>query len=547
MLTEALLAACCHQPGPYGDWQAWSNTLQTPLSPLPEGQELVCDPRFAQLKRAIAAMTEANFGQVFLQTSELLDRETKDLRLAGYLLPAASHEFGAEGLVMALSLFNRLLSHPGLCCFPQKNKGRQRLHHWVLGQQSRILVFVGAKTSSVVVLTELAGLLAEYSELARRHLDPEAGPLSQLCDWAASQLAKETSRARKSANPTPAGMAAGTAPRECESPVTTTNASEPPPPKNVLADPSANAIALAIASEAEFRRGVSALLDHDREQQQFRRMMLLARATRWGTMQLPGGKVAKSNIPAPRARALAPLRQALSAGQWLPAFLLAEKLFMEGTLHFYLDLQHLCHQALNRAEQPSLCRLHKQQMLFWLSQYPGWQELSYDDGTMMAGRETRAWLTSLQSGQQSDQAVPAASHVEPVADTRMESVLAWAEKGQLDKAMADIETLPLSEPRDMLRRQLLQARAFLAANRPLWARPILQSLLDCIERHQLGRWWPSLAALTWRTGLECYSRLLPGGTADEQREWTQQINRMREQLLLSCPARAVEWLSVVDK
>ena len=543
MLTDALHAACRYRPNSYVDWQAWLTALQVPLSPIGEGQELTGDPRFTDLKQAVAAMTETDFGELFSRTSKLIEHETKDLRLAAYLLPTASHEYGVEGLLMALALFNQLLIHRQVRCFPHKSKGRLRLHQWMLGQQTRILAFLINQAPCQLHLTELSARLATYGELAREHLDPEAGSLSQLNDWVSEQLANGACQDNTQTDGCQSNQASSRENGPCVESANTDAQLPVSPPANIVARNNAEPV---IDSEADFRCGIAALLTYDREQQQFRRMMLLARASRWGAIQLPVGNETASNIPAPRARALAPVSQALLAGQGLQAFLLAEKLFMEGTLHFCLDLQRLCHQALKAAELPSLGKLIEQQLVFWLSLYPAWQGMRYDDGTVMAEQETRAWLKTLESKAKSRNTAGAESPASSPIVTGGESALAWAEKGQLGKALACIDALPLSEPRALLYRQLLQARACLAAERPAWARPIIRSLVEQVECHQLGRWWPSLATSVWRTCLECYGQLLPHSSADEQRILTQQINLVREQLLLSSPAGAAEWLSMVD-
>ncbi len=127
------------QPHKYQSWQQWRENLLAPLGGMPCGDDLKYEESFKLLKASSSGVAEPDFKANFILASELLEKQTKDIRIASYLALAATNEFGLEGLIHSLDLFNQLLQQYQAQIHPVKERARASVHTWFLQQQQRLL------------------------------------------------------------------------------------------------------------------------------------------------------------------------------------------------------------------------------------------------------------------------------------------------------------------------------------------------------------------------------------------------------------------------
>ena len=97
-------------PHTHTTWIEWLEALSAPLPGNKCGEDLKYEETFKALKASSSGVGEVDFKVMFIQASDLLNTQSKDLRIVSYLALAATSEFGVTGLTHTLLLFKRLLN-----------------------------------------------------------------------------------------------------------------------------------------------------------------------------------------------------------------------------------------------------------------------------------------------------------------------------------------------------------------------------------------------------------------------------------------------------
>ena len=175
-------------PHTHNSWELWLEELSKPLSGLACGEDLKYEETFKALKASSSGVGEVDFKVMFIQATDLLQNQSKDLRIVSYLCLAATSEFGVVGLTHSLKLFNQLLSQFSEQVHPLKARMRCAVNTWFLQQQERLKGIAQAKSSSPEQWAELETVLAEYNQVSVPVLDADSGPLSTLNEWVKEQV-----------------------------------------------------------------------------------------------------------------------------------------------------------------------------------------------------------------------------------------------------------------------------------------------------------------------------------------------------------------------
>ncbi|WP_448565351.1 type VI secretion system domain-containing protein [Thalassotalea ganghwensis] len=529
-------------PYTHDNWDTWLAHLSAPLANSPCGEDLKYEEDFKFLKSSFSGVNELAGKKVFTIATDLLAEKSKDLRIVSYLVAGATQEFGVEGLYYGIALLNRYLQSLFDEIHPQKDKARMAVHTWLLGQQGR---FIALAQQHDLALPEVLALLMQ--ELARygnenvRKLDENAGPLTELNQWCTKLCSKHPviKEAPKPVEPNAVEQQSDklildnqAASKPLTAPSADPNELAPTSSPSHISGVS-NVSSQEPVSEADYMKGVRQLLSFDKAENNIERSIALARAVRWSKLTLPPNESGKTRLPAPRATAFAPIKNALSNENFVDALWHGEKLFLEGAMHYNLDLQALVLTALkglrlNKAEQQLTLALYQ---VITLS--PQLMQLTYEDGTPFCSAKTQDMLHDIAKTFSQESTACAQDDVSEKIEVEGKTLI---EQGKLSQALQLTQNMPVITPVDGLKQQLLKAKFCLRAERFDFAEPILSSLVEKIAQQQLALWQPDLAMQVWRNAVSCYLSL-----AEDNNDFAERAQQLKQKMILTQPEVALGW------
>ncbi|SFC95679.1 TssA family type VI secretion system protein [Pseudoalteromonas denitrificans] len=504
------------------DWNEWLIQLTSPLTGSACGEDQLYEESFKYLKASSSGVADVDYKYMFEVATELLAEKSKDLRVASYLCLASAHEYGATGLQHALLVFNKLLADFS-DVYPVKNRAKKSVHKWFIQQQDKLKALVElSQDASPEQWLSLNEEVISYNQISAIKLDCDAGPLSKINDWldltikqnpvVAVPVEKTLEKVvQKIAEPLKPEVPAASA-------IQTQVTSQSP------------SINTAVDSDAGFMESARALISFDKEKENYARMITLARAIRWGSVLIPPNEAGKTRLPEPRDAAFAPIKNALANEHYIEAFLKSEALFMEGAMHFNLDLQFLSLKALKGMGQNKLVNNLTLQICLHVEANPQLINLKYDSGKPFCSQGNKETLEKFKNTNVSSDEHSAA---DPWQEIESE-IFDLCEADKLTQAMEMINTLPANHALDRAKTQLLQARTLLKCEQAEFAKALLIQLLQTVETQRLAVWQPELALQVWRYAVQCFSSLGDESHLDE-------IYTLKQKMLVLDPAKAIAW------
>lgn len=517
------------QPHNYESWQEWWRKLSTPLLENSCGEDLKYDESFKQLKASSSGVGEINFKAMFISGSELLESKTKDVRVIAYTCLAATSEFGIDGLTYSLRLLNNALDIFEEHIHPLKPKARASVHHWFLQQQNRLKGIV--EISSQPTPEQWHSLQTEiknYGEQSAKKLNPEAGPLSALLQWL--EQACKSNPLPQEKPPVQESKASELTQTHNEQAAISQSEAQSPLAEYVQAPPQQQ----ELNSDSAYLSQVRHLMRYDKDEKNVSRLLMVSRAVRWSGLKLPPHSQGKTRLPAPRKTAFAPIANALNNHSFEEAFFQAETLFMEGAMHFNLNLQMYCIEALKKMGQANLAHWLEQQLVLLIKDKSELLSLKYEDGSEFCSVGNKEKLSELLT--QSSNSVEQ-NQDDPFLQAQSKS-FELVEQGDLQNALLHIDALPKNDDFSKARAELIKARVLLRAEHPAFAHPIFKQLLDLIECHGLENWQQDFTLEVWRYAKQCFSALATN--ADD--EFSQQAALLQSKMLVTNATTAIGWI-----
>lgn len=523
------------------NWPTWLEHLSSPLAESACGDDLKYEEDFKYLKTAFSGVNELDCKKVFVTGTSLLAEKSKDLRISSYVLCAAANDFGIEGITYGLTLLNTLVAQYKDEVHPLKIKARAAVHTWLLGQQPRIIALAQQNdVNNPEQIKALIDVLNVYSSDTAICFDENAGPLSELRHWAEKlsityPIVTKTIAAKpqvQSANEqTLAENQSNIAHENSADEANSLSEQE----VNITQTPKVNA-ASSVESDSQYLETVRKLLSFDKEKSNINRLICLARAIRWADLKLPPHEQGKTRIPAPRGSAFAPIKNALANENYLEALLSAEALFMEGAMHFNLDLQAMVFTALTGLNQKQTIKNFSLSLFQLTQQFPQLANLRYDDGTPLCSAKTKDFLVQISA----DFSTPEAANT--TEDDRYIDIEKQGKQlvadSKLMQALLLTNDLPAKTTFELAQQQLLKAKFCLFDENYDFAEPILQSLLKTVELAELKQWQPDFAMQVWRNAVLCFETL----STDKNDEYFQLTKQLKKQMILTQPEVALGWI-----
>ncbi|RFA29851.1 type VI secretion system ImpA domain-containing protein [Alkalilimnicola ehrlichii] len=457
--------------------------IQTPLAgDNPCGEDPRYSDDFSAIKTEVEKLSGTDFDRIKELAASVLSKESKDLRVLGYLALAELREEGVAALADVVRGYTFVLENWWEQCHPQRPNARQAAIDWL--NNPRFVAFVehvpdASDAAALESLQEaIKALLAQIGE----RLPDMVPPWRELKEAVAKRLKaqQQSAPAAPPSNDQPAANKEAPQRRE-------PTPSAPPPP--------ASAAGGKIGSDKEFTGATREILTYLRQQRDWQRMVGYARAFRWGGMPLPPNEGGRTRIPAPRQPALAAVETAMGKNAWEDAFLACESAFMEPGGQFCLQLQQWAEQAATQMNQPQLAALIANETRGLLERLPGLVELRYDNDEPFVAASCEAWLDELRQagGEGGGHAAPAVESDIPEADAK-----AAAKADGLAAGLAVLDAHPAKSARERAAVTLAKARICLGQGRAELAYPALHALATQLEDSGAANWAPDFAVQVWR-------------------------------------------------
>ena len=471
----------------------------------PAGVDVSYDPDFERLKAEIDKLTSVSGAQpawpeVQRIASDVLSAKSKDLRVASWMTVARLKTEGWRGFADALVIYDGLARGFWDTMYPDAKRARARVNvfGWMVdlaAQHLQPLDVAAADGDAVRACDEIINELDRF--LAEKIGDAYTGP------GTLRSLLRDKVRSipeAPAAPPPPPTQAPGPASVQSSAqPVAVPSPEAPPPPATASsaedAEQSVRANARAILEAAALMRA-----ENPAGPWAYR----LHRCAAWIAVQeAPPDEQGKTLLRAPpqdERRRLGSLRD---GEKWLELLMLAEE--TSGKYLYWLDVHRLVALALEKLG-PAFAGAREvvgREVAAFVARVPSVPDLAFSDGTPFAETGTKAWLgeeAKRFGGASGPSAGAAAASAE---DEEIAKRLAEAQQMVSEGKMADglgVASALASrgaDARTRFRAQLSVARMALEGSKPELARPMLESLLEDIQRHGLEAWEPSLCAAVY--------------------------------------------------
>ncbi|MFK0088041.1 type VI secretion system protein TssA [Pseudomonas sp. NPDC090755] len=356
---------------------------------------------FQRMREEVNKLSGADTERVVQLAQKLLTQTCKDLRVAIYYLWARLHRDGEPGLADGLSLLAALIERYPATVLPTRANSRKAALEWlasakVLDSLSRYPQVVKAEAQrTVAALAWLEHGLAAWPQDQRP-------ALGELCRALSSRLAHS-------------GGVDAVLPQ--------TGASQPGPQ---LPGPSLS----PIKSGRDLLDAGRAMAGYLHEQPQgWLAAHRLMKSLRWDTVHQTPPQDANgiTRLAPPRSEYRAQLKRLHLQQRWDDLLEQAQRMYVEGANHFWLDLQWYLHQALGKQPAPanSWAVIVERDLGMFLERLPGLDIQCWSDGSPFADPTTREWITQHVSGNRQQQWLPASMAAPTSADS---DILAWEDE-----------------------------------------------------------------------------------------------------------------------
>ncbi len=430
---------------------------------------------------------------------QLLQTQTKDLRLASWLTWSLYQRDSFAGLHAGLAMVSRLCRDHWDEIHPLKPRTRSAAISWLVPRLEQALADHVPMGEQLSLFDQIAIQLRSLERCLADHLGTQAPLLLPLCRRL-DEMVKRAGNAQPHSGPVGAAIA-----QVKQAAAQVFNSTSP------------------VEHEKDAHKSLRSLQDQARplcswwlkQKATDLKPLRLSRTLLWLSIDsLPERNTEQTTalrgIPADK---LASYRERFSQG--LYADLLADLEASIARAPFWLDGQRLAWECLNELDAEQAMREVEIQLALFLQRMPGLDELRFHDGTPFADAETRAWISArvmphVQPAQAPSESLNSQSGATPAWEEALQDVLPHLRKDGLKSAVQKLK-LGLNQARGGRERffwQLTLARLCFQAKKYDLAKTQLESLDQTLQATGLGDWEPDLALEVLRLLHSC-CELLP--------------------------------------
>lgn len=496
------------------------------------------------------SVSEIDYERIVRLSRSILRTQSKDLRVASYLVLGMFHTRGIDGLSEGVEALNAVVDTFWDDLYPPSRRARARAGAIELlsGRLTESLLSYKATESdgeslerTVAGLVKLQGSLKEKLDGNEPAMDGLIHALTEcrrrVRKTPPSGAASPGSGEHTGAGDGSAGPAAGPAEEG----------------RNAGGD---------AAARPEAQREMKSVSDAERSifeasgflgtrDQASPVPYRLNRSLRWGAqLQEPPHEDGKTQLPAPLKQRRDYLLGLHDMGDFATLIREAEASFQEPPFHFWLDLQRLLATAAE-AQGATFRQVRNavlEETALLVRRLPGLPVLTFTDGTPFADPQTREWIdvrAKATLGSADEGGVP---HSEESA--HLQELFAEAREhlgeGDLAGALSRMQEGREQDTsqKDRFNRRLYLALLCLRGGQAAIARPVLESLDEEIDRRSIEAWDPALALQVWSNLYTCYETLGRGINNPDKQTVREQAARIFEKI---CRLDAGYALSFVSK
>ena len=507
----------------------------------PVGADVSYDPDFERMKAEIDKLssvdgTPPSWSDVASLAWGTLSGKSKDIRVASWMIVAKLKTEGWKGFAEALLAYDGIARAYWDTMYPdvKRAKARVNVFSWMADLVAQHLQGADVSVSDGDAVRACDETLNELDRfLADKLGDLYAGPgtLRSLMREKVRAI-PEPVRAPEpttdaSAQASPDGANGATAPAAAQ-PATATSVQD--------VDQVVRANAQAIADAASILRASDPARPWSYR---------LKRLAVWiAVEEAPTSEDGKTTLlPAPPEadrRQLAGLRERERWGELLAA---AEE--ATGNYLFWLDAHRMVALALDKLGHTAARDAVGSEVTAFLARVPVVADLAFSDGTPFAETGTKKWLTEeakrLGAGGGGSAAAAAVSAEDEEVAKRLAEASQMVMDGKVAQGLALASALASRAPdaRMRFRAQLAVGRLAIDGSRPDLARPMLERLLEDIQRHSLEEWEPALCAGVYAALLESIRAVMRSGSGPADLPGKEQ--HVFEKLARLDPASAIKW------
>lgn len=480
--------------------------LEAIIAPIDDGSGE--DPRygenFSKIKSAIENKQETDFETIFNIAIEILSKESKDLRVAGYLVFSASRLYGVEGYNFGLKVFKVLIDGFGESLYPEKEKARQAAIAWIM--QDRIIHFIENNSGN------FSPELIEVTQNTYLELKASADPYFEdgfswksFQDWMNKKLASNT-------------LHKGTV---------------PPPVQS--ADTASGVMSSEIQSDTQLTQVSRNLLNYYKKKKMYATSAALIRSIRWSDLKMPPADEGITRIESPPESTSTKIEGLMGQGQWMDAWLACEDAFMSPGGTFYFDYQRLAHQCAQQVGLSEVVNVIEGQLSSLIGRLPKITSLKFVDEKNFASSRTLDWmeqsLMASTSTQNSDAKESLSTAREKLRSSGLTTALRW------------LDEQPASGLIEQMRLKLFQAQLCMEDNQSLLALPLLRTMNEQVIEHRINDLDPLLALKVWRQlqfALENRQRRTKD--SEEKTDIKKELNQVNHKICSTDITMASQWL-----
>jgi type VI secretion system protein VasJ len=491
------------------------------LAPLPgedpAGADKIFDVEYSKVKDEADKVGTVDWGLIVKGAQALLETQTKDIRVAGFLTLALFRARGYKGLEAGLAVFAGILSGFDSKYYPRLKEGKApdkarrlavemldgRITPFLAADKPRdseaeavvgahdLLVRIrevcGQSLSQQPVLSHIEGALEEYRGEMEKKLAPP--PLPPKAEAPAAEPAAPQAAPLEAAGAPVSGEAATSPPAAAVSPAPQ---AAPPAPVQTSAADAVALPALSGDSAQALKQIATALREADLSNALAYRILRLAQWEPVG--QSPGGGAAETQIPAPRKEILDALRNVLSNPDPLVVVKRCEEFYSSYGV-FWLDLQRHCHAALKKAgpQFAKAAEAVRQETARFIKRVPDLPCKTYKGGFAFADAETRAWLEDC-AAEPKGGGGQAGTALDPELEAELAKAGELAADGNAEAGLALLRQgiSTARSPKAAFIRRIAAGKINLAAGRVSEARVLLEDLYKEAGAVSLAGWEPGL-------------------------------------------------------
>lgn len=458
----------------------------------PVGEDPKYSVEFEYVKSEIAKMTERDWDRIVEASRKVLSTQAKDITLLCYHMLAGTMSKGwSEGAAAAQALSILMREHWDTI-HPQRERARQNAIKWLVEDRTTgTFAQVAHAPADHPALSAFSKALGEIRDLLVEKFPdspPSIKPLIQLVDEKvkATMPVAAPPPPASTPTPTPGGPVQTSAPAP--------NVGEGASKGDLMMALQKVALQLS-ASDPSSPLGYK-----------------LLRVCRWQELTaLPKNDGGKTLFAPPNPARVSFLEGQFAQKSWGAILEKSETIFTEPGLHLWLDLQFWVVEALAGRGQEPCADAIRSELRGLLKRAPGVVDLKFNDGSPMAGAQTRDWLEGL-GREGSGGPVRSAAAREDTLETDLQEARELASAGRVPDALDLLQAgLLYGDLRARTIRQLEIARTALLGGKIRPALSVSTEIADRAARMGLEAWEPALGREILEIHLKALNAALDAG------------------------------------